>query len=133
MTVIKHYMALKDRIDPIFVSSPDNLSMDCLHISGSGRSYTEEEYEKFSQEHYMNTKENGSIFCRLCKVVLRSNLRRHFLNRHAVRTRHYSCPACNRIYDNKHCFDSHISYSHPELRSIIRTKECEVIANGNPI
>ncbi len=120
-------MVIYTSICAVFVVTWICCTMSIVCFSDTARSsYTENDYHAFATVHYMNTNDGGSIFCRICKVLLKSQFKRHFLLKHAVRTRSYSCPACDRMYDNKTYFGNHIRVSHPELSGAIRISDCEV-------
>lgn len=67
----------------------------------------------------------GTI-CLLCGAVIkqRSNVRRHFGNKHNLGDQSsYRCPLCpHRVYKNRHSFANHIYNVHKELKGLTLDK-----------
>ena len=52
----------------------------------------------------------------LTLIRQKTNLRRHFLDKHVDDGVHYHCPHCNRTYRSRNSFTSHISATHKDWK-----------------
>ena len=64
------------------------------------------------------TSVDSGFLCMMCGTLIRqkTNLRRHFLDKHVDDGVHYHCPHCNRTYRSRNSFTSHISATHKDWK-----------------
>ena len=64
------------------------------------------------------TSVDTGFLCMMCGTLIRqkTNLRRHFLDKHVDDGVHYHCPHCNRTYRSRNSFTSHISATHKDWK-----------------
>lgn len=72
-------------------------------------------------DYLMETKVSRTVsgmVCMLCGITIKSQLKRHFMNRH-VAGASYRCPACeNKLFPNRHAFTNHVYRNHKEWRGM---------------
>jgi hypothetical protein len=60
---------------------------------------------------------NGRL-CLICGTQIKSNMKRHFLDKHFDDGLIYKCPVCQKTYRTRNSFSVHVSNYHKEWKGL---------------
>ena len=71
------------------------------------------------KELYLSSAPDGKL-CFKCGTFLKAktNMKRHFEERHEVSDIHYFCPICSKEYPHRRAILKHMGYAHPTLKDM---------------